>query len=342
MEVQDIVKLIYQSVYGPGHMIRDEEGSLLLLREEYLFADPSATLPVSETIGNGLSRLNLSALKFGFPNLSLSTVNRLFVQTANAKTGKSWEMQQRLEAFRLYAAEGKTPFSPGEVDRYLIDYAKRGFPMLSHSEKYRHLYNPNYRVIDSRFVPFLSLFESIDKALKKKRFVNVAIDGYCGAGKSTLGGMLKEIYDANLISADDFFLPEELRTEERFGTPGSNIHYERFIEELAPMRENKPLSYRVFDCRVMDYTETIEVDPNPVTIVEGSYSLRPDFLSLYDIKVFLTVDRGEQLRRIEARSGKKALKDFKKRWIPMENEYFDAYDVESKADFVFDTTNKII
>ena len=192
------------------------------------------------------------------------------------------------------------------------------------SENYRKKYN--------------ALHKLIKKKISEKPFINIAVDGFCGSGKSTLGDMLRKTYDANLISTDVFFLPGELRSEERFLTPGGNIHHERFIDEVGSIVRNEPFSYRVFDCSVMDYTSTVTVMPKRVSIVEGSYSLHPKLSPLYDIKVFLKVSAEQQLSRISARNGEEALKMFIDRWIPLEMEYFKAFEIEENADLVFDTT----
>ena len=43
----------------------------------------------------------------------------------------------------------------------------------------------------------------------------IAIDGRCASGKSTLAQQLAGLTGAGIIHMDDFFLPRELRTEER-------------------------------------------------------------------------------------------------------------------------------
>ena len=45
----------------------------------------------------------------------------------------------------------------------------------------------------------------------------IAIDGRCAAGKTTLAARLAKELGGDVIHMDDFFLPLELRTEERFG-----------------------------------------------------------------------------------------------------------------------------
>ena len=66
----------------------------------------------------------------------------------------------------------------------------------------------------------------------KKDIIIVAIDGMTGSGKSTLAKELAEIYNSPIFQADDYFLPPELRTEERLNEPGGNIHYEKMKKEI--------------------------------------------------------------------------------------------------------------
>ena len=90
----------------------------------------------------------------------------------------------------------------------------------------------------------------VDALLQQKDRVVIAIDGVCGAGKTTLAAKLAEHYDCNVIPMDDFFLRPEQRTPARFAEPGGNIDYERFYEEvLLPLREGRAFFYRPFDCK---------------------------------------------------------------------------------------------
>jgi len=60
----------------------------------------------------------------------------------------------------------------------------------------------------------------------------VAIDGMSSALKTTLSEKLSDMFDGAVIHCDDFFLPLEFRTQERFAEPGGNIHYERMKAEV--------------------------------------------------------------------------------------------------------------
>ena len=163
----------------------------------------------------------------------------------------------------------------------------------------------------------------------------IAIDGRCASGKSTLAEQLAMLTGAGVIHMDDFFLPKELRTEERPTEPGGNVHYERFAEEVLPfIKSGKAFSYRCFDCSRMDLGEERKIPSGSIRIVEGAYSCHPKLGNYMDIKVFCDVSEQEQKSRIRKRNGETALSAFLNKWIPMEERYLKAYAVREKADII--------
>lgn len=189
--------------------------------------------------------------------------------------------------------------------------------------------------MDKNYAP---LFETIQTALHENKIISVAVDGPCAAGKTSLAKVLMHEFDARTISMDDFFLPQELRTEKRYATPGGNVHYERFLEEIGPCLTKKQpcnIEYRRFDCKNMQYTEPILLPFKPLTIVEGSYSLHEKLRSLYDIKVLLTIEPATQNQRLLAREGIEGFSVFKSKWIPLEELYFRDAKLKDLCDFVF-------
>ena len=170
---------------------------------------------------------------------------------------------------------------------------------------------------------------------KPKRPFVIAIDGRAASGKSTLAEQLSKLLGADVIHMDDFFLPPELRSEERLAEPGGNVHYERFCEEVLPYLNSPELfSYRIFDCSRMDYNGESTVRNTPIRIVEGSYSHHPKFGKYADLFVFSDVDAVEQMRRIRLRNGEEKAQMFAKKWIPMEERYFATFEIKTHADTV--------
>ena len=163
----------------------------------------------------------------------------------------------------------------------------------------------------------------------------IAIDGRAASGKSTLAEQLSKLLGADVIHMDDFFLPTELRSEERLTEPGGNVHYERFCEEVLPyLNSPEVFSYRIFDCSRMDYNGESTVRNTPIRIVEGSYSHHPKFGKYADLFVFSDVDAVEQMRRIRLRNGEEKAQMFAKKWIPMEEQYFAAFGIKTHADCI--------
>ena len=174
----------------------------------------------------------------------------------------------------------------------------------------------------------------IDELLKQKDHVIVAIDGPCTSGKTTLAGKLAEIYDCNLFHMDDFFLRPEQRTPERFAEPGGNVDYERFQEEvLIPLFSGKPFSYRSFDCKTFTLSDAVPVTHKKLTIIEGSYCNHPSFGDPYDLKIFLTITPELQLQRVLERPQFLHQRFFEE-WIPMENRYFDTFQVQKSCNLI--------
>lgn len=162
----------------------------------------------------------------------------------------------------------------------------------------------------------------------------IVIDGMCGSGKTTLAQALARELDAPVIHMDDFFLPYDLRTQERLAQPGGNVDYERFAQEVLPFAGKKEgFSYRRFSCSEGSFSAAY-CPAGKIRIVEGTYSLHPRFLPLWQemnaLRVFLSVAPDEQLRRISLRNPD-LLEAFRTRWIPMENAYFSAFAVAEAA-----------
>ena len=161
----------------------------------------------------------------------------------------------------------------------------------------------------------------------------IALDGRCAAGKTTLANRLAEQYGWGVIHLDDFFLQPAQRTSQRLAEPGGNLDRELLISEvLLPLTRHRPGVYRVFDCRTMGFAAVPRPLPAaPVVLLEGSYACHPDLRPLCGLHVFLTVDPGEQLRRLTARNPAR-LQDFRTRWIPMEEQYFRYFHIPETCD----------
>ena len=351
MEIGDIVKLIYQSEFGGGHLIENPRLSYEQILEE-LSGLPKVSDSALEDLGESLCRIYLGPLRAIFDNdpIIAGVLNAIFVESASLFKGNLQSYYEKLDILlnliknkeletlciyeESYRWVSDYPFS----EKYINSHKNAGCPMLRHSESYRAKYQPSYRVALNEFARYLALFEKFENMLKEKNCLIVAIDGNCGSGKSTLAKIISSVYNCPVIKMDDFFLPENLRTEERLTEPGGNVHYERFIEEvLLPLSQGKKIfSHKVFDCNTMAYaSELKEILFSNIVVIEGSYSMRPEFRNTYDISIFLDATPPVQKSRILGRNGEINYKMFESRWIPMENRYFEHFNIADACDIVY-------
>ena len=165
--------------------------------------------------------------------------------------------------------------------------------------------------------------------------VLIALDGRCGSGKTTLADQLARQFPQSIVvHTDDFYLPPAQRVEGWEHIPCANMDLARLrTEVLLPARAGQAVPYRAYSCREGAYLPQQLLPPQPLVIVEGSYSCHPSLADCYDRKVFVTCPKEEQTRRLQAREGDR-WPSFAARWIPLEEGYFAKYQIEEHADFV--------
>ena len=131
-----------------------------------------------------------------------------------------------------------------------------------------------------------------------------------------------------------FFLRPEQRTPERLAQPGGNVDYERVqAEVLTPLRWGEGAVYRPFVCKTQRLAEPITIPPAPVVLVEGSYACHPHLWPSYDVRVFLTVSPALQRERLLMREGAEGVQVFYDKWIPLEERYCSALQVEDRCGY---------
>lgn len=144
MTPQDAVKLVYQSAFGPGHLLADADRAKAFLHREWQ-ETPAWEGAVYEPIGNGYARLHLGAAKA--TGVEEDAVFQDFLRAASGQTPGKEAFEQGLSLLEGLTAQGETPFSKAALSDYLREYRAAGCPMVSHSQTYRDCYHPAYRVV---------------------------------------------------------------------------------------------------------------------------------------------------------------------------------------------------
>ena len=143
MQPADAIKLIYQNEFGGGHLIKDTESCRNYLRREYAAVEKDPAAVRCDEIGNGIVRVNLAAMQ----EEDLQWLGTAFIRSAAEHQGDMRSFLQKLKVLKMLVEQGAFSFDSAELERYLLEYEKAGYPAVSHSQAYREAYRPAYRVI---------------------------------------------------------------------------------------------------------------------------------------------------------------------------------------------------
>lgn len=342
MAPQDYGKLAYQNEFGPGHMISDKQAAFDFLLQEWREAllcpsrdaapsgGPFPSSPAGvEPIGNGLCRFHLDNRYI--PEQAAPLLTELFCRTAVEHTGAREGLERKLA---LLSGLG-TP----HLAQWLEDYRLHGCPPVHHSEAFRQAYHPHYRVLRSEYAFFFKALLLLRGMLEGKGAAPVvaAVDGRCGSGKSRFASLVGRLFPCSVLHMDDFYLPEHRRNANWMQVPGQNIDFDALSGVLHTLRAGKTVSCRRFDCASGHYDDTLYITPQPLILLEGSYSMHPRLDADVDKSIFLTCAPQEQLRRLQRRQ-QGSIGVFESLWIPLEECYFQTFQVANSGDLTLDTT----
>ena len=147
-EAQDYYKLLFQAVYGAGHMIQNYNNCFEMLDKELMQikADINCLLYHDISLIFPMIRVNLSRIKA--EKLELNRISKAFFE------GAKIDIKIDTLEFETYLniavnALIKHPFNIDEKDleMFIKKVKKLGFPAVHHSETYKNFYKPHYRVI---------------------------------------------------------------------------------------------------------------------------------------------------------------------------------------------------
>jgi len=150
LQVEDVYKLLHQSVAGPAHAIEDPDMARQWLDREWdglggPFEEEEMFEPLSSD--GRLVRMNLRPWRAAgrSPELVLSA----FVRTAGTLPPDSARIRVELDAVSACSDRIASGIlvSATEVQSFFSDRARDGYPAIHHSEQYTQTYQPAYRVV---------------------------------------------------------------------------------------------------------------------------------------------------------------------------------------------------
>ena len=152
-ELADLYKLIYQAAMGPEHALSDEAQTRKLLLQEISQLQDGPDEPLAEKISpdGRLARVHLRPfIKQGHePELLL----KAFLASAHTFLPSRDKLVTYAGKASEAACEGKIHFTQSMLQAHIAKLGAAGFPPLHHSDKYRRLYRPAYRIVLAEHIP---------------------------------------------------------------------------------------------------------------------------------------------------------------------------------------------
>ncbi|MBR1407605.1 MAG: hypothetical protein IJ573_01745 [Clostridia bacterium] len=309
-QAQDEVKLVFQAMLGPGHLLAAPEITENRIRLETADLEPDPEEPLTEPLGEDYCRLNLRrAMAEG---LTCRMIAGMMAECA----------PPRFTRKDAAAVCGHLGIGKEEELKRLTDESF----LPSHSQAYRAAYRPAYRVLPMDWVPVMDAVLAIAAALRGGERVLVTLDGPCAGGKTTLAGRLARVFGAAVVHTDDFVIPHAQKTPERLAVPGGNCDAERLVAEVAaPWKRGGAVLYRKYDCAADCLLPAQEMPECGALILEGCYCNLPRLSALADVRLFLATPWPVREARLRSRESAQSLERFYRLWIPLEDAYFEAY-----------------
>lgn len=147
MQIEDLYKMIYQSVMGPGHLLEDEVVAFRSLKNEMEKSSGKAkNLFIDIGLDNDLVRVNLNVFqeKIGDAQKLFSAIK----ETAESIHPDKIKLKDVLEKTKNLFEKNELKFLHYSTWKNFIEkLEEQNFPPISHSEIYKKSYFPSYRVV---------------------------------------------------------------------------------------------------------------------------------------------------------------------------------------------------
>lgn len=147
LEVVDVYKMLFQSVFGIQHILHDKAKRYLEEELSTLEMQKSSDEPLIENISvdNVMVRVNLRPFKMR--GLSSDKLFLAMVTSVKEPKGTQKAFLKLWNRFKSLVEAGRLNFDRSSLEDFDKKVEEEKYPLCHHSERYRKLYRPAYRVV---------------------------------------------------------------------------------------------------------------------------------------------------------------------------------------------------
>lgn len=160
----------------------------------------------------------------------------------------------------------------------------------------------------------------------------ISIDGPAGSGKSTLAGEIARgfagAYSTEVIHLDELYDGWDLAL--------SASLFRKLADLITAQRTNKISEIAIYDWATGSFTNTREIKPAQLLIIEGVGSCNQVIREKLTTSIWLDIDQRVGMARVLERDGLEIEEQMIK-WQAMESEYFARDLTRESVDFILST-----
>jgi hypothetical protein len=150
MQPRDVFKLFYQGILGPEHLFGSATAFAERLYSEYETLVPNLDDPLFESIHPGQTLLRINLRPFKAARLELDPLLDACLRTGRRSWGFAVDLHNLWDSFTDIYGQGQlAAFTPDELTDFTAWLACRDYPAVHHSQVYRQVYLPAYRLVAS-------------------------------------------------------------------------------------------------------------------------------------------------------------------------------------------------
>ena len=146
MRATDFYKLIYQGVFGVGHIMGDSASDWLVKECERVNPTERPNEPLIESVTADCSMVRVNLRLFKAQGLPLESLFKAMAESSRIK-GDPEKFRAAWDALKGLAGSGEVEVDAAELGVLDEELEGEGSRPHHHSEEYRAAYNPAYRVV---------------------------------------------------------------------------------------------------------------------------------------------------------------------------------------------------
>jgi hypothetical protein len=147
MQVQDVYKLLHQAGLGSEHAAHDEQAARDWLEREITEMGVGPDDPLMDPVSPDGCIMRVHLRPYIATGEDPQVLLKAFIRTTNEWRGSKKTLKTYGQSACQFADEGLLPFSGKSLQSIFAEMEEQQFPAVHHSEVYKRLYRPAYRVV---------------------------------------------------------------------------------------------------------------------------------------------------------------------------------------------------